>query len=94
MKDNRLLFASSMFPALLRLAGRTTLTLSLDRGSGRSGTGPLDEAGLLSEAEAKGGCRPSWFIGEKRLLASYVLENTGTIEELRDKLSNLLKTIA
>ncbi|WP_289933448.1 dephospho-CoA kinase [Lactobacillus delbrueckii] len=48
----------------------------------------------LSEAEAKRRMHAQLPLGEKRLLASYVLENTGTIEELRDKLSNLLKTIA
>lgn len=48
----------------------------------------------LSQAEAKRRMQAQLPLGEKRLLASYVLENTGTIEELRDKLSNLLKTIA
>lgn len=48
----------------------------------------------LSQAEAKRRMQAQLPLAEKRRRASYVLENTGTIEELRDKLSNLLKTIA
>lgn len=48
----------------------------------------------LTAAEAEKRIKAQLPLAEKRLLASYVLENTGTIEELRDKLSNLLKTIA
>ncbi|GHV98013.1 dephospho-CoA kinase [Lactobacillus nasalidis] len=48
----------------------------------------------LSRQEAEQRMRAQLPLAEKRLLASYVLENTGTIEELRDKLSRLLKTIA
>lgn len=48
----------------------------------------------LTEAEAEKRIKAQLPLAEKRRRASYVLENTGTIEELRDKLSNLLKTIA
>ena len=48
----------------------------------------------LTAAEAKKRIKAQLPLAEKRRRASYVLENTGTIEELRDKLSNLLKTIA
>lgn len=48
----------------------------------------------LTAAEAEKRIKAQLPLAEKRRRASYVLENTGTIEELRDKLSNLLKTIA
>ena len=48
----------------------------------------------LSREQAKARIKSQLPLGEKRCLASYVIENTGTIEELRTNLQQLLEEIS
>ena len=48
----------------------------------------------LSREQAKARIKSQLPLDEKRRLASYVIENTGTIEELRTNLQQLLEEIS